>query len=716
MTIHRHTVVYPSGSITPIRSKSIESKNNSPNLSIDNHNNLHQQNLNLNLFSSISSPVIQTLNSLNSNHNSNTNLQSYNSINNNTNNNISSQNNGILHTTGTSPNISTANSYLSLTKIISNNNNNNTNNNEQQDQQIPSHNNSQIFTNLSRSFSNSRNGSNSASATSIFSMNNYSLVSTPEFQPTLIQSELNSLDLKLDDFALDSDDEDKNQIIEDDTLNDPSTLISSNLSPTVSNLDISTTDQNQQESQQHLQQPISLENLQQYLKNSNQCNSIKPTNYTNNESDNESIKTENNTSSTTNSNEIEFERQLLLLKQQKDELVNQIFSESSKLKISNEISNLKNNSKFQQKYVICIVGLPGTGKSTIIKHFKNFITKLTNGSLNVLSFNAGDIRRQYESNNLTPKFDFNFNNNSNINKNLKNLHEFYCFEALNNLLSNLNSNVCDVGILDATNTTKSRRLKVFQKIDEFIIDPIKNSNNIKINKIILEVKCLNKSFRRFNIENKSNNLDYFKYSDKNKAILDFMKRIENYEKIYEKVTINELKSLNVKYFSIVNAGEQIYYECGYNHDLKNNNITTTTSTTTTTTPPLSSPCNSNSSSEMATNDQPHHNCTEFNDIVLNLMYKFLLNYRVLYGLEYFVKLNAFYNDGGYKPITLKEKNLIDGTGTTNVKNQINHNINESDLISNSNSQNSSSSTMNKINNVLKKINRLNDKSDVLTSL
>ncbi|GMF03572.1 unnamed protein product [[Candida] boidinii] len=152
-------------------------------------------------------------------------------------------------------------------------------------------------------------------------MNNYSLVSTPEFQPTLIQSELNSLDLKLDDFALDSDDEDKNQIIEDDTLNDPSTLISSNLSPTVSNLDISTTDQNQQESQQHLQQPISLENLQQYLKNSNQCNSIKPTNYTNNESDNESIKTENNTSSTTNSNEIEFERQLLLLKQQKDELV-----------------------------------------------------------------------------------------------------------------------------------------------------------------------------------------------------------------------------------------------------------------------------------------------------------------------------------------------------------------------------------------------------------
>ncbi|GMF05367.1 unnamed protein product [[Candida] boidinii] len=268
MTIHRHTVVYPSGSITPIRSKSIESKNNSPNLSIDNHNNLHQQNL----FSSISSPVIQTLNSLNSNHNSNTNLQSYNGINNNTNNNISSQNNGILHTTGTSPNISTANSYLSLTKIISNNNNNNTNNNEQQDQQIPSHNNSQIFTNLSRSFSNSRNGSNSASATSIFSMNNYSLVSTPEFQPTLIQSELNSLDLKLDDFALDSDDEDKNQIIEDDTLNDPSTLISSNLSPTVSNLDISTTDQNQQESQQHLQQPISLENLQQYLKNSNQCN------------------------------------------------------------------------------------------------------------------------------------------------------------------------------------------------------------------------------------------------------------------------------------------------------------------------------------------------------------------------------------------------------------------------------------------------------------
>lgn len=446
------------------------------------------------------------------------------------------------------------------------------------------------------------------------------------------------------------------------------------------------------------------------MKYSNQCNSIKPTQIYNNESDNESIKTENNTSSTTNSNEIEFERQLLALKEQKDELVNQIFSESSKLKISNEISALKNSHSLQ-KYVICIVGLPGTGKSTIIKHYKNFITKLTNGTLNVLSFNAGDIRRQYESSNLTPKFDFNFNDNSNISKNLKNLHEFYCFEALNNLLSNLNTNVCDVGILDATNTTKSRRLKIFQKIDEFTNDPTRNSNNIKINKIILEVKCLNKSFRRFNIENKSNNLDYFKYSDKNKAILDFMKRIENYEKIYEKVTISELKSLNVKYFSIVNAGEQIYYECGYNHDLKNNNNNTST-----TTPPSSSPCNSNSSSEMTTNDQPHHNCTEFNDIVLNLMYKFLLNYRVLYGLEYFVKLNAFYNDGGYKPITLKEKNLIDGNGTTNIKNhtnQINHHINNDANVVKSQQP---SSTMNKINTVLKKINRLNDKSDVLTSL
>ncbi|GMF14459.1 unnamed protein product [[Candida] boidinii] len=115
---------------------------------------------------------------------------------------------------------------------------------------------------------------------------------------------------------------------------------------------------------------------------------------------------------------------------------------------------------------------------------------------------------------------------------------------------------------------------------------------------------------------------------------------------------------------------------------------------------------------MTTNDQHHHNCTEFNDIVLNLMYKFLLNYRVLYGLEYFVKLNAFYNDGGYKPITLKEKNLIDGNGTTNTKNHINH-INNDDNVVKSQQP---SSTMNKINTVLKKINRLNDKSDVLTSL
>ncbi len=262
---------------------------------------------------------------------------------------------------------------------------------------------------------------------------------------------------------------------------------------------------------------------------------------------------------------------------------------------------------YREKWFICLIGLPACGKSTVVKQLINFALMNTmtkdDAGVRFRSFNAGDIRRKYEREENT-KFSFNMDNAS-----VQAVHEKYAFEALRQLTDGLVNDTIDVGILDATNTTKDRRSRVFKNVEK-----VSRESGVTINKLILEVKCINKSLRRFNIDKKADNQDY-KGTPKEQAILDFLNRIERYEKVYERVTLAEIRRLHAKYFSITNAGESICYDCGFAHH----------------------------------DTRCHQNLT-FKSAVLNLIYDFLISYRCFFAAPYLKMVDDFYTKGYYKPI------------------------------------------------------------------
>lgn len=259
---------------------------------------------------------------------------------------------------------------------------------------------------------------------------------------------------------------------------------------------------------------------------------------------------------------------------------------------------------FKTKWAIVLIGLPASGKSSVIADLMDFVQVQTKQQLRMKSFNAGDVRRNYQENGFAAKFDFNFDNSDSLK-----LRDLYAFEALRELTNGLIDDQIDVGIFDATNTTRQRRHDVFEKIKI-----ASKTSGVEIKPILFEVKCQNRALRRFNIEQKSLNKDY-KNMPKEAAIIDFLARVKTYETQYQAVTVEEINQLHVKYFGINNVGEDIYYDCGLKHH------------------------NSN-----------RHKRLRFGHITLNLIYEFLMAYRTLYAVDYLKDVCVFYTEGHYKPV------------------------------------------------------------------
>ena len=102
----------------------------------------------------------------------------------------------------------------------------------------------------------------------------------------------------------------------------------------------------------------------------------------------------------------------------------------------------------------------------------------------------------------------------------------------------------DVGIFDATNTTRERRQKIFDQVKE---------NGFKC--LFLESVCDNPSLIESNIRDvKVRGPDYVNM-DTEEALDDFLKRIDHYKVVYE--TMEEEHEGHLSFMKIVNAGEKL---------------------------------------------------------------------------------------------------------------------------------------------------------------
>eukprot|EP01138_Halocafeteria_seosinensis_P013068 gb/GECG01013346.1/.p1 GENE.gb/GECG01013346.1/~~gb/GECG01013346.1/.p1 ORF type:complete len:599 (+),score=83.85 gb/GECG01013346.1/:1-1797(+) len=181
------------------------------------------------------------------------------------------------------------------------------------------------------------------------------------------------------------------------------------------------------------------------------------------------------------------------------------------------------------KLVLAMVGLPARGKTYIAKKLKRHLTWL---GMKVELFNVGNYRRKLIGSNQSHDF-FDPSNRDAVKTRWK-----LAQNALNEMLDALKStsDAIDIGIFDATNSTKERRQWLKNELNSA------STKQTPINLIFIESKCDDETIIRANVrETKLKSPDYQDIPE-DEAVDDFLKRIDHYKKVYEPLDDTERTS------------------------------------------------------------------------------------------------------------------------------------------------------------------------------
>ncbi|OJD35872.1 fructose-bisphosphatase [Diplodia corticola] len=184
---------------------------------------------------------------------------------------------------------------------------------------------------------------------------------------------------------------------------------------------------------------------------------------------------------------------------------------------------------------ICVVmvGLPARGKSLIATKVVRYLHWL---SIGAKTFNVGQYRRTATP---TPSADFFDTGNPEGER----LRKAAAEAAVSDMVKWFKQGLGVVAILDATNSTKSRRRWIQQRCDEE-----------NIHTLFVESKCDDEELIMQNIlEVKTTSPDY-KDQDPELAAQDFRNRIRNYEKVYETIDEDEY---SLTYVKLIDVGKQV---------------------------------------------------------------------------------------------------------------------------------------------------------------
>lgn len=191
--------------------------------------------------------------------------------------------------------------------------------------------------------------------------------------------------------------------------------------------------------------------------------------------------------------------------------------------------------------VVCMVGLPGRGKSFISKRIARYLNWK---GVPTKVFNAGNYRRQLLGAAETAGAEFFDPCNPEAVRQREEMARLAC----DDLKLFLNSHATAVGVLDATNTTLERRRSLIQtfsvglkkKCRVIFIESVCTDENIILENI-LRAKCGNDDFKNV--------------SDSATVIKEFRERIRQYEKVYETMTTDE----PVSFIKIKNVKDQLFF-------------------------------------------------------------------------------------------------------------------------------------------------------------
>lgn len=204
----------------------------------------------------------------------------------------------------------------------------------------------------------------------------------------------------------------------------------------------------------------------------------------------------------------------------------------------------------EEKLVILFCGLPARGKSFLSRKLAKFLVWIGHDTK---VFSIGQYRRELIKKSVDSKF---FDNDDSENLRLRENCVYRIVDDMTNFLDFSNGKI---GIIDGTNTRNSRR----RMLEKYINHKFSTSQNIKkFNLMWIEsfIDAENILGKIFNTKIVS---DDYKDWDSEKALNDYKRRIEIFEKIYE--PISDKNDPLVPYIRFKNQGIEIETRnlCGY---------------------------------------------------------------------------------------------------------------------------------------------------------
>ncbi|RNF04956.1 putative 6-phosphofructo-2-kinase/fructose-2,6-biphosphatase [Trypanosoma rangeli] len=200
--------------------------------------------------------------------------------------------------------------------------------------------------------------------------------------------------------------------------------------------------------------------------------------------------------------------------------------------------------------VVCMVGLPGRGKSFIARRLSRYLNWK---GVPCRVFNAGSYRRQLLGVEGTADAGFFDPNNAKGSQ----LREKMAQLACEDLLEFISQHRAAVGVFDATNTTRARR----RHLIEFFTNASKQ-RNVECRVVFIESICTDDNIITENIlRSKCGNDDFKNVGDISGVISSFRSRIAEYEKVYEPLDRAE----DLSFIRIVNVKQHVVVQnipCG----------------------------------------------------------------------------------------------------------------------------------------------------------
>ncbi len=196
----------------------------------------------------------------------------------------------------------------------------------------------------------------------------------------------------------------------------------------------------------------------------------------------------------------------------------------------------------EEKLIILFCGLPARGKSFLSRKLAKFLVWI---GYDTKVFSIGQFRRELIKNEVDCKF---FENE---NTHYFQLRENCVYRVIDDMIDYLDLSKGKIGIIDGTNTRKERR----RMIEKYFKLKIFSSQNIKKYNFIWIESFIDSKNILLNIFKTKLRIDDYKDWDEEKALDDYNKRIEIFEKVYWQ--ISDENDPCVSYIKFKNRGVEI---------------------------------------------------------------------------------------------------------------------------------------------------------------